>query len=486
MASEFNAIKYIDKPLLFIWLGLAIFGCMNIYSASITPDQTSIFSLDSSSGKQIIWICVSLTVGFFILFINSNIFNQLAYFLYWPMILLLIATIFLSKDVKGSHSWLNLGPIQIQPAEFAKYVTALALAKCMSEYQFQLKGWNNYIKVIGLILLPMAIIVLEKETGSALVFVSFVLLLYREGLPGLIPVLAIIAAFLFIITLRFSDIAMFSLPGSSLGVFLALLTIAIIEIILVIHYTKDKTSTLYITGAIVLSLIVHWILRLCGILLNINYFLMGAEAASAIYLTIIAITQWRKKYFWIAIFVIAGIMLSLSTGYMFNKVLQPHQQQRIKVVLGIVDDPKGIGYNTNQARIAIGSGGIFGKGYMNGTQTRLKYVPEQHTDFIFCTIGEEWGFLGSLLVVIAYAALMWRILVIAERQEERFPRCYAYGVLGIILFHFTINIGMVIGLIPVIGIPLPFLSYGGSAFLAFTLLMATLLKLDTMREERLR
>ncbi|MCQ2329809.1 MAG: rod shape-determining protein RodA [Paludibacteraceae bacterium] len=490
MASEFNAIKHIDKPLLIIYLLLVIVGWFNIYSASVTESQTSFYELSSNSGKQLLWISVSLVVALIIFTIKNNVFSQLAYVSYWPMMVLLAITLPLAMlgggDTKGSYSWISFGSFKIQPAEFAKYFVTLAIAKCMSEYTFQLKGLKNYLRVVFLFLLPMGLIIMEKETGTALVYLSFILLMYREGMPGLVPLLAFLAVVLSVLVLRFSSVMFCAMEGAPVGLVVALLIVFIVELLFILHYYYNWWSVLYIVSAFVLTIIAFVVFRVVlGFDVNLTYFLAGLNIASGIYLVVMSFLRWRVGYLWIAVFVIVSTVATFSVGYAFDNVLEPHQQNRIMVALGMIDDPHGVGYNTIQSKIAIGSGGLLGKGFMNGTQTRLKYVPEQHTDFIFCTVAEEWGFVGALVLIGLYFGLMYRILVIAERQEYKFSRCYAYGVLGIILFHFIINVGMVIGLMPVIGIPLPLVSYGGSGMLGFTLLLATLLKLDTQREERL-
>jgi len=471
--GEFNALKYMDKVLVGIYLLLAVFGCMNIYSASITPDQLSIFDITCNSGKQIMWVGISLFVGILIMFMKSNIFDQLAYFFYGFVILLLIVTIFLSTNINGSRSWLVLGPVSLQPAEFAKLAAILAVAKRMSEYQFRLSDLTSYSKVIILFVLPMIIIVMQKETGSALVFASFILLLYREGMSGLVPLLAFIAILLFVLTIKFS-------PFWSLSV------IFIAQIVFLIRYRREIIVSMIMLAIMAGLLIANYFVGKYWFVIDNVWIMLTLDVAAMMYMFVRGVQTWRRAYWWISLFILLATGFAFSTGYMFDNVLKPHQQKRIQVVLGIVDDPRGVGYNTNQAQIAIGSGGFWGKGYLKGTQTRLKYVPEQHTDFIFCTIGEEWGFFGSMLLVALYVIMMWRIVAIAERAEARFVRAYAYGLLGILLFHFVVNIGMVLGLMPVIGIPLPLVSYGGSSFLSFTIMLAILLKLDTMREERLR
>ncbi|MCQ2344324.1 MAG: rod shape-determining protein RodA [Paludibacteraceae bacterium] len=486
MASDFNALKYLDKLTVLFYALLVVFGCMNIYSASITPDQASIFDVSCHSGMQIVWVVFSIIVAIVILFFDDNFFNQFAPILYGAMILILIATIFLSRDINGSRSWLSFGSFSIQPAEFAKFVTALALARYVGRQGFWIHTLSDYAKAVAIIILPMLIIVFQKETGTALVFASFVLLLYREGMTGLVPLLGFLAVFVFVVTVRLADDFLFGIAGTPAGIGYSLITVFFIQIVFLLHFRRDAFNALILSGVFLFVVVVSVLINLFLVQFNIVYVLLAINFASAIYLLVLSFFRWQRTYWLIALFVVLSTGYVFSSGYIFESILQPHQQKRIKVNLGMVDDPKGIGYNTRQAAIAIGSGRLFGKGYLNGTQTRLKYVPEQHTDFIFCTVGEEWGFVGCFFLITVYTLLMWRIIVMAERAESHFVRAYAYGVLGIFAFHFFVNIGMVIGIVPVIGIPLPFISYGGSSFLGFTCMLAVLLKLDTKREERLK
>ncbi len=486
MSRNFNVIQAIDKWAVFFYIVLVVFGWINIYGASISEDQTSIFDMSQRSGMQFMWMCISLGMATVILFTDSRLITAIPYLLYGLIILLLIVTVFVAKDIKGSRSWLPLGPFSIQPAEFSKFITALALAKVMSHPQFRLKSMQSYAIVCSMILLPMFIIVAQSETGSALVFLSFVFLLYREGLPGLIPALGFCAVLLFVIVLRFSVVDLLGVEGASMGLFLGLLLAYIIMLIFVRVYQYDKKHLLILSlvpiGMFAVALpIFKWVVHF-----NLVYVMLAIVVLAAIYLLVLAYTKWKRTYFFIGLFLLGSLGYCFSTEYIFNDVLQPHQQKRIHLLLGLADDPTGIGYNTNQARIAIGSGGFWGKGFLQGTQTKLKYVPEQDTDFIFCTRGVEWGFIGSAGMLIIYLLFLYRLLYIAERQDTRFARVYGYGVVGIFAMHLFINVGMVIGLVPVIGIPLPFFSYGGSSFLSFTILLFLLLKLDTMRIERVR
>ena len=486
MSRNFNVIQAIDKWAVFFYIVLVVFGWINIYGASVSEDQASIFDINYRSGMQFMWMCISFGMGLVILFTDSRLITAVPYLLYGLIILLLIVTVFVAEDIKGSRSWLPLGPFKIQPAEFSKFITALALAKLMSHPQFKLNSMRSYAMVCSMILLPMFIIVAQSETGSALVFLSFVFMLYREGLPGLIPALGFCAIVLFVVVLRFSVVDLLGVEGASTGLFLGLLLAYLLMLIFVRVYQYDKKHLFVLSivplGVFALALpLFKWVVRF-----NLVYVMLAIVVFAVIYLIVLAYFKWRRTYLFIGLFMLGCLGYCFSAEYIFNDVLQSHQQKRIQLLLGMTDDPTGIGYNTTQARIAIGSGGFLGKGFLQGTQTKLKYVPEQDTDFIFCTVGEEWGFVGSAGMLIVYLLFLYRLLLIAERQDTRFARVYGYGVVGIFAFHLFINVGMVLGLVPVIGIPLPFFSYGGSSFLSFTILLFLFLKLDTMRIERVR
>lgn len=486
MSKSFNVLGAVDRWTLAIYILLVLFGWINIYGASVTEDQTSIFDFSFRSGMQTIWIIGGACVALLILFTDSRLFFSLPYIAYGAMILLLIVTMIIAPDIKGSRSWIPLGPISLQPAEFSKFITALALAKVMSQPQFRLDNARSYAIVASIILLPMLIIIGQKETGSALVYASFLFMLYREGLPGLIPALGLCAVVLFITVIRLSGIEVLGVQDTSLGLLIGLTITYIVFVILQHIYRHDRLTTFILSLApfpvAAIALLIHFLL----IPVNMIYVAIAYIAAASLFMFTMAFIRWRKAYALTALFLLLSSTYCFSAGYIFTDLLQPHQQMRIKVLLGMAHDPMGISYNTNQARIAIGSGGFWGKGFLQGTQTKLKYVPEQDTDFIFCTVGEEWGFLGSALVLALFLALLYRIIFLAERQEQTFARVYGYSVVGIFAFHLFINVGMVLGLVPVIGIPLPFFSYGGSSFLSFTMLLFIFLKLDTMRTERIR
>lgn len=472
-----------------LYLLLIFMGWCTIYAACYDYDNADIFNFSVNHGKQLIWISTAFILATVVLTIDSKFYSNIAHIFYWLMIIALIATIFLASDTKGSNSWINFGAFKIQPAEFAKYATCLCLSAFLSKSQINLRKNKDLMTAIGIILLPAAIIIAQSETGSALVFFSFFLLLFREGMNGIILLLGIFAIVFFILVLRYNN-----LPDAVVGVdvpelygFILVFAIAVITACIFIKiYTKDKTS--FVT---LLSVNIG-IYALGIILANYIPFVKTWYAAalsmvfSIVFLLVRAIIMHKNTYVWVVGFLFFAIGLSASANYAFNNILAPHQQIRIKIVLGLEDDPQGAGYNVRQSQIAIGSGGITGKGYLNGTQTKLDYVPEQDTDFIFCTIAEEWGFFGSTLFIIIYATFMIRLIYLAERQRSAFSRIYGYGILCIFLFHFIINLGMVTGLTPVIGIPLPLISYGGSSLWGFTLLLFTFIRLDANRMEVLR
>jgi rod shape determining protein RodA len=376
--------------------------------------------MDMNYGKQLLWIVISAFIALLILLVDEKLFYAFAYGFYGITIILLLATFFIGVEIKGSSSWIRIGGFQIQPAEFAKFGTALALAKFLSGYNISFKDLKVKLICYAIIALPMLIILLQNETGSALVFASFSLVLYREGLPGWLLIGGVGLAVLAVLALLF--------PPLNIIIFLGVLAV------IVLVFVRRTTLLIFLT--------------------------IGVVAISSIYVS--------------------------TVNYAFENVLQAHQKTRINVLLGKEVDLKGAGYNVQQSLIAIGSGGAFGKGYLEGTQNKFRFVPEQSTDFIFCTIGEEFGFLGSLIFVILYMLLLYRLLVMAERQRSKFNRVYGYSIIAILFFHFLINIGMTLGLMPVIGIPLPFFSYGGSALLSFTILLFIFIRLDANRVNELK
>lgn len=414
-ADDINASK-LDWLTILIVVALALAGWLNIYAVVYDSQlDQNIFDLSLNSGKQLLWFGISIIVVTLIMILDTRFFDSFSYTIYAIVVLLLIAVLVFGTVVSGSKSWFELGFVRFQPAEFAKFATALAVAKLLSKPQVKLdnfKAWG----ILGFIVsIPAILIILQGDTGSALVFGAFVLVFYREGLSPLLVLAGIIAVALFVLTLLFGQL------------YLIIGIIAVAVILIVIgKRTKNKISV---------------ILAIAGLTL--------------------------------------GVVMSVD--YVVNSVLQPHQQNRVKAFINPEADPLGYGYNVTQSKIAIGSGGLFGKGFLEGTQTKFDFVPEQSTDFIFCTIGEEHGWLGSFILISLFVILLLRIIFIAERQKSNFSRVYGYCVAGILFFHFTVNIGMTIGLFPVIGIPLPFFSYGGSSLLAFSILIFILLKMDAHR-----
>ena len=419
MNERNSIIGKIDWLTVLIYLALVIIGWFSIFSAKYDEMHPSIFDLSQVYGKQLIWIGASLLIGFVILLIDAKFFNAFSLWIYFFFLASLFVVLVYGKATKGATSWIDLGAgVKFQPSEFAKMGTALALAGYLGRLDVDLQKRKNQIIAALIVLAPMALVLLQNDTGSAIVFVSFIFVLYREGFPGtgLVMVGGIVAILLFVLTLVWSQMVMYIILGSLLA-------------------------------------------------LTLTYYL---------------ITKKKGIVKMLAVFAIMFTFV-FSVDYAFNKVLQEHQRNRILVLLGQLDDPQGVGYNVHQSKIAIGSGGFLGKGFLQGTQTKYDFVPEQHTDFIFCTVGEEGGFLGTAVVVLLYVALLVKIVLMAERQRSTFSRVYGYAIAGILFVHVAINIGMTIGLVPVIGIPLPFLSYGGSSMLAFTMMLAIFVKQDANR-----
>lgn len=481
-SRNINIWSQIDKVVLLLYAVLVIWGWFSIYAASYNYDDISIFSLDGRAGKQLLWIGCAGVIIFAIMMTESRMFEAWAYPLYVLMMFILALTILIAPNIKGSHSWIVIGPFSIQPAEFAKFAVSLALARFMSSYNFVLTRNWNLLKTVMLILLPLGLIILQKETGTALVYVSLVLMLYREGMSGFILLAGVASITYFVLAMKYSTVIWGITPA---GEFIVL-TLILIVMIAMIYRLYDRRGTLKILLSI--TAVSAIIFATITIFRQINwvYMLFTAIAANSIYAMILSIKSNNPRILHSISVAAVSIIYLFSVNYIFTEMLEPHQQMRIRVAFGMEDDPRGAGYNVNQSKIAIGSGGFFGKGYLSGTQTKLKYVPEQDTDFIFCTIGEEMGFVGSVLLITLFVALIIRIITIAERQPGTFGRVYGYCVASILMFHLTINVGMVIGLCPVIGIPLPFFSYGGSSLWGFTILLFTLLRLDASRMERYR
>ena len=480
-----SIISGIDWWTIVIFLLIALFGWLNIYGSSYSFDQTSIWDFSNRAGKQLVWLLTAVVIGSIILMIEEKAYDVLGYIFYGAMIILLIITPIFARNIKGSFSWLTIGPISLQPAEFAKCFTAIAIAKFMSQYGYKVRDLRDLIVPFVFISIPMLIIMIaQRETGSALVFMSFLLVFYRQGMSGYVLSWGAVSVLLFIIVIRFGETAL-PIGIGNVGSLASTLLIQVIILGLMLIREKDFRSLIIISAGVALCYGIGLLLNL-WIAVNFTYVGIGSLVVTAIYLLVQSFKFRKIAYGWMVAFVLFSAILCQGCDYAFHNILQDHQRVRIEVLLGMKYDPHGAGYNVNQSLIAIGSGQTVGKGFLQGTQTKLKFVPEQDTDFIFCTVGEEWGFIGSAGLLLMYLALILRIIHIAERQRDEFSRIYAYSVASILLFHVTINIGMVLGLLPVIGIPLPFFSYGGSSLWGFTILLSILLRLDAARMNKMQ
>lgn len=473
-------LRSLDWWTIIIYLLLLAFGWMSVCGASYSFEDTDLLSLSSRSGMQIVWIGTSICLGFIILMMDDRFFDTFGFVIYIALLLLLFATIFNPHEIKGSRSWLVLGPLRLQPAEFAKFATALAAAKLMSAYGFTLSRTRDFFLACMIVITPMLLIIGQKETGSALVYLSFFLMFYREGMPGAILFTGVAMIAYFVVGTRYEATMLWSLP-TSLGTFLVMLMIQLFTIGMAHLGSKKRLPVRQM-------LLVTFVATTVALLVSkfiYAFDIIWVQLAVTIYIiaTLLyqALRERMRKYLLFAVFSIGSLAFFYSSSYVLNNILQHHQRERINVLLGLKEDLSGAGYNVHQSQIAIGSGGLRGKGFLNGTQTKLKYVPEQDTDFIFCTVGEEEGFLGSAGVLLLFLALLLRLIHVAERQPFKFGRIYGYCVLSIFMFHLFINVGMVLGLTPVIGIPLPFFSYGGSSLWGFTILLFIFLRIDAGR-----
>jgi rod shape determining protein RodA len=408
-----------------------------------------------------------------IFLVDSQFYVEFAYVFYAITLFLLVTVLLFGKEINGAKSWFEAGPIRFQPAELTKVATALSLARLMSRFGFDLTKPANMFKVAALILTPVLLILLQNDTGSALVYFVFIIVLYREGMSPYILFFGFIAAIVAVLTLVMPNIYV-------MGIITATIVVALI------FQGLRRVLWLGLLWGILTGSVVY----LAGFLMKSGlkpvYPLLAGLAAMSVYMLIMSSKKRLKAVPMYILILWGAVMLSFSASYFFNDILNDYQRTRINVLLGIEEDPLGAGYNVNQSKIAIGSGGLLGKGFLEGTQTKFDFVPEQSTDFIFCTVGEEWGFAGSMFVIIGFITLILRLIFLAERQHSDFSRIYGYSVASIFFFHFAVNIGMTIGLAPVIGIPLPFFSYGGSSLWGFTLLLFIFLKLDTNRNELIR
>lgn len=473
---EGTRLKYgrMDWLLVGIYLFFILFGWMNIYSSLHTEEHQTIFDLSQKYGMQIIWILSALGIAAAIMtFINSRIYTTLPIPFYIALLFLLAAVIFLGKEINGSRSWFALGPMSFQPAELSKITTSLLLAYIMGRYDFSLSKRHYTIAVLAVIFFPMMLIVLEKETGSALVYLGYMFVLYLVGMSGWVLLYGLCMIAFFVTTLRFDPL------------------VSVILLNVIYHIVKSTLYREYLINAALCaatSLLMGFIPRL----LQLGLFSGTSIKAEALAAVIVAhqafaalLAPARRKRRQVRILVIGcicAILFIFSVDFIFENILQPHQKARIENLLGIKEDLMGVGYNVHQSKIAIGSGGFIGKGYLQGTQTKFNFVPEQSTDFIFCTIGEEWGFVGAGTVVVLYMIFIGRLVLSASQKNNLFTRIYGWCIAAVFFMHVAINIGMTIGVVPVIGIPLPFISYGGSSLWTFTAMLFIYLRLDL--EER--
>jgi len=474
MKRRINVWSNIDWLTVVLYVVLVFLGWINIYSAVYNEEHQSIFDFSQRYGKQMIWISAAFVIAILVMITDSNFYSFFAYFLHIVILFLLVVVTLFGTEIHGSRAWLEFGNVRFQPAEFAKITTALALARYLSSHDITLSRMKTYVWLALIILVPMAIILLQNDTGSALVFSAFILVLYRQGLSLGVLLFGVYVIALFILTLILGKL------------FVIFGTIALALIVLWVVNKRFKhvwvsAGILLLSGG--LFYLVDYVFRLD---IPMYYVILGALVFSSIFYIILAYWYKVPRVILFLLLLFGSIGLTYSVDHVFNNFLEPHQQKRIDQLLGLEEDPLGAGYNVNQSKIAIGSGRLTGKGFLNGTQTKFDFVPEQSTDFIFCTIGEEWGFVGSFVMIALFIMLMLRLLFLAERQRSTFSRIYGYGVISVLFFHFVINIGMTIGLVPVIGIPLPFISYGGSSLWAFTILLFVFIRLDVSRLKVLR
>ena len=463
--SDRGIKKSVDWALVVTYLLLILIGWVNIYASIHSDGPASIFDYNFRSGKQFVWILTALGLAALILFVvNAQLWESASIPLYLGVLCLLVAVIFLGVEVKGSRSWFEFGPIRFQPAEVSKITTSLLLATLMSQVNFRITRFKDFLLTALILGIPMVVILAESETGSALVYVGFIFVMYREGFSGWWIFCIGMAALLFILTLTASP-------------YVSILVLAgVLLLCNGLESNKIGVAFWIFSGVLLILCLLPWIFGKFSpesFVSKINplYILVGICVAAVLYLMIVGYRSRHRFLSMSALGLIAGMALVFSTEFIFNNILQDHQRKRIEVLLGMKEDPAGVGYNVNQSMIAIGSGGLHGKGFLGGTQTTFGFVPEQSTDFIFCTVGEEWGFLGCLVVISLYVFLISRIIMDAEKSREAFTRIYGYCVASCIFMHLFINIGMTIGIMPVIGIPLPLLSYGGSSLWAFTVLI---------------
>lgn len=473
MPNRNNVWENVDWVTIGIYLTMMFIGWINIYAAVYNEEHKSIFDFSQQYGKQLIWIFAAIFIAMLMINTDSKFFVSFAFPIYIFIVLILMLVPFIGTEINGAKSWIQIGSFSLQPSEFMKMATSLAIARYISSYTFKMHNFKSLLTLGGIILLPVGLIFLQNDTGSALVFGVFLLVLYREGLNGIVLFFTFLIALVFILTMVLDPF----------------LTVWILSLAaFLVHYLlrRKPKKTLTGLGVFVGVYLIFWFINfLLQATIDPLYFVFAAAFVSSGLFYLYSLVL-RKKNLAILIGIYMGsVLFSVSVDYVFHNIMEKHQQDRINELLGIQSDIHNAGYHVNQSKIAIGSGGFFGKGFLQGTQTKFDFVPEQSTDFIFCTVGEEWGFLGTTAVIALFVGLLMRIIYLAERNRSRFSRVYGYCVATILFFHFAINIGMTIGLAPVIGIPLPFFSYGGSSLWSFTFLLFVFVRLDASRFEQL-
>jgi len=474
MKSQNNIFLNIDWITILLYLALVMLGWINIYAAVYSDEHQSIFDIGQQYGKQMIWIIAGMFLAICVLIVDSKFYVAFAYHIYILILLLLVAVLFLGREINGARAWFEVGGVALQPAELGKFATSLAVAKYMSQFGFKMARTKSYIVLGTMMLLPALLILMQNDTGSALVFAVFFLVFYREGLPDVILIGGFTAIILFILALLWTQ-------------FQILMLLIIVSLILftVIRQSIKEGVIGFVTVSLIYG-IMFGLKNIVGFDATPFQLMIFTAILSVLIFIVYGFSRHIRQAWFVLLFFIFSIAISLSVNYFYRSVMVSHQRDRVDNLLGIKNDLLGAGYNVHQSKIAIGSGGIVGKGFLKGTQTKYNFVPEQSTDFIFCTVGEEWGFLGTTVVILLFLILLIRLIYLAERQRSTFSRIYGYGVACILFFHIVINISMTIGLAPVIGIPLPFFSYGGSSLWSFTILLFIFIKLDASRTKNLR
>ncbi|MCX4358683.1 MAG: rod shape-determining protein RodA [Rikenellaceae bacterium] len=465
----------VDWWTVLIYVMLVGLGLLSIYAAVYNEEHSSVFDMSQKYGSQLMWIGICMVMNIVILLVDSKYYHYLAYQAYALSILLLLLTFVVGRTINGAHSWIRIGPFSMQPVEFAKMTTALALGKYMSNYGFNIHRMGSLSRVAMIIALPALIAYAQNDTGSAMVFGSFLFMLYREGFTGWVYLVLGTVVFLFVGSFFVEPEALYML----------------IFVLAVLMESRSngflRQKTIYVSTVFLVMLLIMSAAFVMGYALTITMAFILSLAVTLPLVAVYAVRHQLRNVVVFVLFFIGSLLFVTSVDYVFDNVLKSHQQDRILDLLGLENDVKGAGYNVNQSKIAIGSGGVLGKGFLQGTQTKFDFVPEQSTDFIFCTVGEEWGFVGSVGVLALFMVLIYRLMRMGDKQRDTFGRVYCYGVAGVFFFHVLINIGMTIGIVPVIGIPLPFFSYGGSSLLTFSamLFIAIRLNCNTQYQSRL-